>query len=188
MLTAQKCLEIARKRGEAAQEINRVYRMLTCKELYLVAYGKLSTNRGALTPGADPEDTVDGMSIKRIDAIIEKLTIGRYEWKPSRRIYIDKRHSKKQRPVGMPSWSDKLLQEVMRMIFQAYYEPQFRDCSHGFRPKRGCHTALKAIRRTWTGTRWFIETDIKGCFDNINHAVLLTTSATRSRTHGFSSY
>jgi group II intron reverse transcriptase/maturase len=175
MLTAQKCLEIARKRGEAAQEINRVYRMLKCKELYFIAYGKLSANRGALTPGTVPDDTVDGMSVKRIDAIIDKLTTGCYEWKPSRRIYIGKSRSKSLRPLGMPSWSDKLLQEVMRMILQAYYEPQFRDCSHGFRPKRGCHTALKAISRTWTGTRWFIETDIKGCFENINHAVLLTT-------------
>lgn len=173
MLTAQKCLDIARKRGEAHQEINRVYRMLKCKELYLMAYGKLYANQGALTPGTDQEDTVDGMSLKKIDAIIDKLDKGCYEWKPSRRTYIGKRHSHKKRPLGMPTWSDKLLQEVMRMILEAYYEPQFKESSHGFRPHRGCHTALKDINRTWTGTKWFIETDIKGCFDNINHDILL---------------
>lgn len=172
MLNAQKYLEIASKRGKANQEINRVYRMLKCKDLYLIAYGKLSSNQGALTPGIDPEDTVDGMSLKRIDAIIEKLGKGCYEWKPSRRTYIDKKRSSNKRPLSMPTWSDKLLQEVMRMILEAYYEPQFRECSHGFRPRRGCHTALKAIQRTWAGTKWFIETDIKGCFDNISHDVL----------------
>ncbi len=173
MQTTQKCMEIASKRGKANQEINKVYRMLKCKELYLIAYGKLSQNQGALTPGVNPEDTVDGMSIKRIDAIIDKLDKGCYEWKPSRRTYIDKKNSTQKRPLGMPTWSDKLLQEVMRMILEAYYEPQFRKCSHGFRPNRGCHTALKEINKTWTGTKWFIETDIKGCFDNINHDVLL---------------
>ncbi len=186
MLTAQKCLEIARKRGEANQDINRVYRMLKCKELYLIAYGKLSPNQGALTPGTDPEDTIDGMSIQRIDAIIDKLDKGCYEWKPSRRTYIDKKNSTKKRPLGMPSWSDKLLQEVMRMILDAYYEPQFRKCSHGFRPNRGCHTALTEIRRKWTGTRWFIETDIKGCFDSIDHSVLLETIGKKVKDERFS--
>lgn len=61
----------------------------------------------------------------------------------------------------------------MRMILEAYYEPRFRDSSHGFRPNRGCHTALRAISHTWTGTTWLIEGDIKGCFDNIDHDNLL---------------
>jgi group II intron reverse transcriptase/maturase len=78
------------------------------------------------------------------------------------------------RPLGIPTWSDKLLQEVMRSILEAYYEPQFSPNSHGFRPGRGCHTALKEIFHTWTGTRWFIEGDIKGCFDHIDHTVLLS--------------
>jgi group II intron reverse transcriptase/maturase len=173
MLSAQKCLEIARKRGEANQDINRVYRMLKCQELYALAYGKLSVNQGALTPGTDPGDTVDGMSMKRIDAIIHRLESGCYAWQPSRRIYIGKKRSRNKRPLGMPTWSDKLLQEVMRMILEAYYEPQFKESSHGFRPGRGCHTALREINRTWTGTKWFIETDIKGCFDTINHDMLL---------------
>ena len=87
--------------------------------------------------------------------------------------------------LGMPSWSDKLLQEVMRMILEAYYEPQFREYSHGFRPNRGCHTALLEIKRKWRGPRWFIETDIKGCYDNINHAVLLETLSRKVKDERF---
>jgi group II intron reverse transcriptase/maturase len=73
----------------------------------------------------------------------------------------------------MPTWTDKVVQEVIRLILEAYYEPNFSNHSHGFRPVRGCHTALSDIKRTWTGTKWFIEGDIKGCFDNINHQKLM---------------
>jgi group II intron reverse transcriptase/maturase len=107
------------------------------------------------------------MSLTRIDAIIEALRAGTYRWRPSRCIYNDKANGS-QRPISIPSWSDKLVQEVMRMILEAYYEPQFRNCSHGFRPNRGCHTALRQIQRSWRGTKWFIEGDIKSCFDAIH--------------------
>src|SRR5205085_6933104 len=108
-----------------------------------------------------------------IDAIIEALRLERYRWTPARRVYIEKKHSTKKRPLGIPVWSDKLLQEVLRMILEAYFEPQFSPRSHGFRPGRGCHTALAEIARTWTGTAWFIEGDIRGCFDHLDHEVLL---------------
>ena len=168
---AQKYLAIVRKRGEENATLNRVSRIIRCKGLYLMAYAKLYANKGALTPGTAPEDTVDGMSLKKIDAIIEKLQEKTYQWKPTRRIYIPKKDGK-LRPLGMPGWEDKLLQEVIRMVLEAYYELQFRDCSHGFRPQRGCHTALDAIGK-WRGTRWFVEGDIKGCFDNIDHDMIL---------------
>jgi group II intron reverse transcriptase/maturase len=169
---AQKYLEVVRKRGEVNAEINRVYRMLYCEELYLMAYAKLYANKGAMTPGTAPNDTVDGMSLERINVLIEKLKRQEYEWKPVRRTYILKRDRVNKRALGMPGWNDKMLQEVMRMILEAYYEPQFRESSHGFRPQRGCHTALDTIK-TWKGTRWFIEGDIKGCFDGIQHHVVL---------------
>ncbi len=76
--------------------------------------------------------------------------------------------------MKIPTWSDKLLQEVIRQILEAYYDPQFSDASHGFRPYRGCQTALTEIKRTWAGTKWVIEGDIKGCFDNINHNTLMS--------------
>lgn len=169
----QKELEIVRKRGEERTTLNRVYRMLQRKELFLLAYAKLYANKGALTPGVNPEDTIDGMSIRRIEAIIEELKEKRYTWTPVRRSYIEKHNSSNKRPLGIPGWKDKLLQEVIRMVLEAYYEPRFRNSSHGFRPQRGCHTALERIAVLGTGTRWFIEGDITGCFDNISHEVLL---------------
>jgi group II intron reverse transcriptase/maturase len=137
-----------------------------------MAYAKLYANDGAMTPGVDPKDTVDEMSLERIEAIIEDLRAGTYQWKPTRRTYIPKRNGK-QRPLGVTSWSDKLVQEVIRMVFTAYYEPQFSDASHGFRPGRGCHTALRDILDKWKGTKWFIEGDIRGCFNEIGHQRLL---------------
>jgi group II intron reverse transcriptase/maturase len=134
-----------------------------------MAYANLYANKGALTPGVDPEDTVDGMSLKRIELIREQLSTASYRWKPARRTYRWKRDGKRKRPIGMPGWNDKLLEEVIRIVLEAYYEPQFRESSHGFRPQRGCHPALSAIYKSWTGTKWFIEGDIRACFDSLNH-------------------
>jgi group II intron reverse transcriptase/maturase len=173
LVEAQKFLEVVNKRGKAKKELRRVYsKLCTNKELYLRAYANLYANKGAMTPGVDPEDTVDGMSLKRIDAIMEKLKRREYVWKPVRKIYIPKKDGVNKRPIGMPGWTDKILQEVIRMVLEAYYEPQFRDSSHGFRPNRGCHTALDSIAK-WTGTRWFIEGDIKGCFNSLDWNVML---------------
>ena len=171
MRNAETILGIIRNRGTRGLPVNDLYRQLWNPNLYLMAYGRIAKNDGALTPGATPE-TADGMTMEKIDAIIEALRFERYRWTPARRVYIPKADGKR-RPLGLPTWSDKLLQEVMRLLLEAYYEPQFSDRSHGFRPKRVCHTAFTEITRTWTGTTWFIEGDIAGCFDNIDHKVLL---------------
>ena len=105
------------------------------------------------------------MTMAKIYQIIDDLRHERYRWTPVRRVYIAKKNGK-LRPLGLPSWSDKLLQEVIRQLLEAYYEEQLSDHSHGFRPQRGCHTALCTIKQTWNGTRWFIEGDIKACFDH----------------------
>lgn len=120
------------------------------------------------------DETPDGMSLEKIDAIIEALRYERYQWLPARRTYIPKKNGKK-RPLGMPVWSDKLVQEVIRLILEAYYEPQFSEHSHGFRPERGCHTALREIHHQWKGTTWFIEGDISQCFDKLSHELLIET-------------
>jgi retron-type reverse transcriptase len=164
MQKAEVVLSAIRKRGTEGKPLHRVYRQLFNRELYLLAYGKLYRNAGATTPGPDVE-TVDGMSLERIEKIINLLRHERYAWKPVRRVYIKKQHSIKKRPLGMPGWNDKLVQEVIRLILEAYYEPQFNTCSHGFRPNLGCGTALQEILYKWDGTKWFIEGDIKGCLD-----------------------
>ena len=149
----------------------RVYRYLLREDIYFAAYKKLYANNGASTTGTD-KDTADGFSVEYIHNLIEKLKSGEYQPKPSRRIYIPKANGK-MRPISIPSFSDKLVQEAMRMILEAVYEPIFMDVSHGFRPNRSCHTALEQVKRDFTGARWFVEGDIKGCFDNINHEVLV---------------
>jgi retron-type reverse transcriptase len=167
LLETQKYLEVVRKRGEAEAELRRVYyNIVTNKELYLQAYMNLYANKGAMTPGVDPDDTVDGMSMKRIETIMEKLKRREYVWKPTKRVYLTKSDGVSKRPLDMPGWTDKLLEEVIRLVLEAYYEPQFKNCSHGFRPNRGCHTALDSISK-WKGVRWFIEGDIKNCFDGL---------------------
>jgi retron-type reverse transcriptase len=173
MQDANVYLELVHERGKKGLPLERVYRQLFNRNLYLKAYGKIYRNTGVLTPGVT-EDTVDGMSLEKIDAIIEALRYERYHWKPARRIYIPKKDGK-PRPLGLPVWSDKLLGEVVRMILSAYFEPTFSDHSHGFREGRGCHTALREIYYGWSGTTWFLEGDISGCFNNLDHELILST-------------
>ena len=151
----------------------RLYRYMLRPDLYFLAYKNLYANSGAATKGAN-DDTADGFSEAKIANIIQRLADETYQPTPARRTYIQKKNNRKKlRPLGIPTFTDKLVQEVLRMILEAVYEPIFLDVSHGFRPKRSCHTALKQLRREFNGTRWFVEGDIKGCFDNINHAVLV---------------
>lgn len=149
----------------------RLYRYLLREDIYYIAYQKLYANTGAVTPGVDT-DTADGFGSEYIEAIISELKNGTYRPNPVRRKYIQKANGK-LRPLGIPSFRDKLLQEVVRMFLQAIYEPVFYDQSHGFRPNRSCHTALSSIKFTFQGVKWFIEGDIRGCFDNINHNALI---------------
>jgi retron-type reverse transcriptase len=141
------------------------------KDLYLLAYGNIYSNQGAMTPGASAE-TADGMSEDKIDQIIEAMRHERYRFSPARRVYIPKKNGK-LRPLGLPSWSSKLVGEVVRLLLEAIYEPRFSNRSHGFRKRRGCHTALREIRETWTGAVWFIEGDISDCFGGFDHEILL---------------
>ena len=158
-------------------KFERLYRLLFNENLYALAYQKLSQNAGNYTKGTDGQ-TIDGMSIKHIHSIIGQLKDESYRPCPARRIYIPKKNGK-QRPLGIPAFKDKLVQEVVRMILESIYEGHFEDCSHGFRPHRGCHTAMASLQKGGTGARWFIEGDIKGFFDNINHDVLIGILAER---------
>src|SRR5260370_21377240 len=172
MQTTNTYLGLLRERGKQGPPLRRVYRQLFNKHLYLTAYGKIYRNTGATTKGVN-EETVDAMSLEKIDAIIKALRTERYQWHTARRVYILKRNGKK-RPLGLPVWSDKLLAEVIRLILDAYYDVQFSDHSHGFREGRGCHTALQEIYHTWGSATWIIEGDISDCFGSLSHELILS--------------
>jgi retron-type reverse transcriptase len=132
MQSAETVLDVLRDRGRRGLPLERLYRQLFNPQLYLMAYGRIYANHGALTPGACGE-TADGMSTAKIGRIIDALRHERFRFRPARRVYIPKKNGKK-RPLGLPSWTDKLIGEVIRLLLEAYYEPQFSDRSHGFRP------------------------------------------------------
>jgi group II intron reverse transcriptase/maturase len=171
MQTAEHILQALHSLGEKRTPITRLYRSLYSEDLYLAAYAKIYKNQGAMTPGAD-NNTADGMSLKTIRRIIDQLRSERFRFRPARRQNIPKK-SGGTRKLAQPNFTDKLVQEVLRMLLEAYYEPRFRDSAHGFRPNRGCHTALSTVKQKFRGAAWFIEGDIKGCFDNIDHQRLL---------------
>lgn len=172
MQSAVTLLGVLRERGRRSLPLNELYRQLFNPQLYLLAYGRIYANHGAMTPGVTQE-TVDGMSQAKIGRIIDAMRHERYRFRPVRRVHIPKKNGK-TRPLGLPTWSDKLVGEVVRLLLEAYYEPAFSDRSHGFRPRRGCHTALREIANTWTGTAWFIEGDIADCFGSLDHDLMIT--------------
>ena len=162
---------------EHSEDLNykfeRLYRILFKEEMFHVAYQRIYAKPGNMTAGSDGK-TIDQMSLTRIEKLINSLKDESYQPQPSRRVYIPKKNGK-MRPLGVPAFEDKLLQEVVRTVLEAIYEGQFENVSHGFRPNRSCHTALAQIQRTFCGAKWFVEGDIKGFFDNINHDVLINT-------------
>jgi group II intron reverse transcriptase/maturase len=170
-------------RGKRGLPVDDLYRQLYNPQLYLRAYARIYANEGAMTKGATQE-TADEMSLEKIHRIIELIKHEQFCWTPVRRTYIPKKNGK-TRPLGLPTWTDKLVQEVIRSLLEAYYEPQFSETSHGFRPERGCHTALSHIQRCWSGTRWYIEGDIKACFDRLDHTVMLDTLAKKIHDNRF---
>ncbi len=162
MQSAETVLGVLRERGRRGLPLNQLYRQLFNPQLYLMAYQRLYSNAGAMTAGITGE-TVDGMSVEKIRTIIAAVRAERWRWRPVKRTYIPKRDGKR-RALGLPGWSDKLLAEVVRLVLNAYYDVQFSDRSHGFRPGRSCHTALSEVVEVWNGTHWFIEGDISQCF------------------------
>lgn len=150
----------------------RLYRYLFSEEMFAVAYQRIYAKQGNMTPGTDGK-TIDEMSLERIERLIVSLKDESYQPHPARRVYIPKKNGKK-RPLGIPSFEDKLVQEVVRLLLEAIYEGHFEGTSHGFRPHRSCHTALGMIQKSFAGAKWFIEGVIKGFFDNIDHNVLIS--------------
>jgi group II intron reverse transcriptase/maturase len=171
MQKAELVLNVLRERGRKGLPCAQLYRQMFNKDLYLLAYGRIYSNHGAMTPGTGGE-TADGMSEEKIDQIIGLMRQEKYRFSPARRVYIPKKNGK-LRPLGIPPWSDKLIGEVARLLLEAYYDPVFSARSHGFRKGHGCHTALREVNDAWTGTVWFIEGDISDCFGSLDHDILL---------------
>jgi group II intron reverse transcriptase/maturase len=184
MQSAETVLGVLRERGRRGLPLEELYRQLFNPQLYLLAYGRIYANKGSMTPGAGRE-TVDGMSMAKIDAIIALMRAERFRFSPVRRALIPKKNSSAKRPLGVPSFTAKLVGEVVRLLLEAYYEPTFSDRSHGFRPGRGCHTALREIANTWTGTSWFIETDIADCFGSFDHEIMVGILSEKIRDNRF---
>jgi retron-type reverse transcriptase len=170
--TTETLLGLLRERGKRGLPLKRVYRQLYNTNLYLRASGRIYRNAGAMTPGVT-EETVDAMSLEKIRDIIAAVRQERYQWQPARRTYVPKKNGKK-RPLGTPVWSDKLLAEVIRSILSAYFEGTCSEHSHGFRPERGGHTALRESYHTWKATTWIIEGDIADCFGSLNHELIVS--------------
>jgi len=151
-------------------KFDKLYPKLYNTHLWLMAYEQIAPQPGNMTPGIDGR-TIDGMGMELIDSMVARLKASSYKPAPVRRVYIQKANGK-LRPLGIPSFTDKLLQTVIKLILEAIYEPTFSDAAHGFRPNRSCHTALSEVKKM-NGVRWWIEGDIAGFFDNLNHDVLL---------------
>lgn len=172
MRSPENVLESLRSKAcSAGYKYERLYRNLYNPQFYLLAYQRIQAKTGNMTAGTDGK-TIDGMGMARIEALIEKMRDFSYQPNPAKRTYIPKSNGK-MRPLGVPSFDDKLIQEVVRLILESIYEPTFSNLSHGFRPNKSCHTALKYVQKYFTGTKWFVEGDIKGCFDNVDHHVLI---------------
>jgi len=151
--------------------IRNLYRLMYMPEIWYEAYANIYSNKGAMTKGVN-DNTLDGFSLPRVEKIIATLKEEMYKFAPVRRVYIPKRNGK-IRPLGIPSGDDKLVQEVVRILLERVYERIFLDNSHGFRPRHSCHTALEQIQKRWTAIKWFIEFDIEGFFNNMDHEIMI---------------
>ncbi len=172
MQSIHKLVEVLQDRGNRRLGLERLYRHVSREDLLTLAYAKIGKNAGATTPGVDGR-TVDGMSLEQVRRISQVLKDGDWVWKPVRRVHIPKK-SGGTRPLGIPSWGDRLVQQAVKFLLEPYFEPQFSKYSFGFRPGLGCHHALHEVT-TWHGTKWFIEGDISKCSDTIDHDVLMQT-------------
>ena len=165
--TLQRLERLRRLNADREWTNTNLYRLFYKEDLYIVAYERMKSAPGNLTPGSDRK-TIDGFSIKMIQQIIEEMRTEQFQFKPVRTVYIPKSNGK-MRKLGIPSTRDKIVQEVLRLILECIYDsphgPFFSEASHGFRPNRSCHTALREARGKWPATNWYVEGDIQACFD-----------------------
>jgi RNA-directed DNA polymerase len=111
---------------------------------------------------------------RNLQSLLNRFKSGTYRAPPVRRVHIPKGDGSKTRPIGIPTFEDKILQRAVSMVLEAVYEQDFLDCSYGFRPRRSAHGALEQLRDSLMEMRggWVLEVDIKGYFDAIDHSHL----------------
>jgi group II intron reverse transcriptase/maturase len=164
--------KLNRMGAENTHPINNLFKKMRCLDLWIAAYANLSRNPGSLTRGTD-KITIDGTSLETLKALQKKVLNGGYPWGSIRRVWIPKPGKSERRPLGIPNFQDRVVQEVIRMILESIYEPRFKDCSHGFRPNRGQHSCIRYVRAWFPGIIWYIEGDISKCYDSIDHDILI---------------
>jgi len=170
-------LEVIRKLNGANREwVNDdLSRLMLRKDMYVLAYERLKSIPGNMTPGTDDE-TLDGFSEEEIGKIIAQMKDESYQCRPVRESFIPKANGKLRR-LGIPCPRDKIVQEVVRIILEAVYDsphgPYFSEYSYGFRRGKSVHGALKEVQKKWSGVIWLVEGDIKSCFDDIDHHILV---------------
>lgn len=169
--TAKKRLEQLPKLSIAGKRVNGLFNLMKCDLLWEAALSKVARNKGAQTPGVDGQ-TFKGFGPERMRHLQSRVFKGDWRPAPVRRVHIPKANGK-TRPLGIPTVDDRLVQEVARNLLERIYEPVFSEHSHGFRAGRSCHTALDHIQNVWTGMKWFVDVDVVGYFDNIDHDILL---------------
>lgn len=161
--TVQKRLDNLPSISMAGKRVNGLMRLLASRTLMEASVNKTRRNRGSATPGIDGE-TLDGLTMERINGWVRALAAGSYRARPVKRVFIPKANGK-PRPLGIPTYADRMVQNGQRDILQRIYEPVFSRNSHGFRPGRSCHTALTQVQKGWAGMKWIVEIDVKGYFD-----------------------
>lgn len=151
-------------------------------DLLREAYGRTRKDASAGIDGQTAEDY--GKDLKRnLEGLVARLKAKRYRAPAVRRTYIPKGQGNEMRPIGIPTFEDKVLQRAVAMILEAIYEPIFSDDSYGFRPGRGCHDALQVMRERIMSMRgyWVIEVDIRKFFDSLDHSQLMAILRRRVR-------
>jgi len=148
-----------------------IYSLICDPRLLELAYNNIKSKPGNMTPGVIPE-TLDGISSEYLVELSKSLKNESFKFKPGRKVHIEK-STGGTRILTIAPPRDKIVQESIRMILSAIYEPVFLNTSHGFRPKRSCHTALKYVYLKFKPVCWVIEGDIAKCFDTIDHTKLM---------------
>ena len=166
---------------------DNLIKIVADSELLLHAYGNIQANKGSLTPGTDPKDTADGFNRPLLNKISKQIKEGTYKWKDIKQIMIPKPGGEKKRPLGIPTFTDKLVQESIRIILTTIYEPVFQsiESNHGFRPKRSTHSALDRILMYSQRMEYALEGDVTSAYNAVNHKKLLKILKKKSQTKNY---